>query len=738
MALRIGDWSHRLRDALPALLRHRVKIIALGMPTGSSRKLRPGVVAFILLAFGLALAGSAALGWRVARESPAHQGPIVLLAVDGAPVSTLSPYGAPSSDTPAIDQLAADGVVFERAYAHSPQMLPASASILSGHLPTQHGVRDNGGFTVGDDIQMLAEMMRSRGFATGAAVSSFLLRPETGIAQGFGFYDAELPASDADAGPVLARSASATIDAAESWVRMQSGRRFFLFVQVSQSDADLAVTRLTALLKDRRFYDGSTIMLLGDRGGDASATLDDSSLRVPFIVKQPDSEGAGRRVAVPVQQIDVAPTLLDLVRAPVPGNLIGRSLRDLLTDDEATLRDRPLYAEWLAPQFAFGGHPVHALTTTSYRYVRGTEEELVSLDPLQQGSGTAAETARLRTELERLIGAAPVVPSGVAPADEERLALLGYLAPPPFTTAPAPLRASDQAALIRQHRAAALLIGQKRYSAGIRALQSMADAHPDLLVVQYQLGSALLRAGRLDEAIAVLQDARDRVPDQPHLALVLADVLLRAGRIELASTQVNDALELAKTLTPSDRAAAHELAARIALARNDTEDATIQAKAAREADPARPIEGFVRGRILYDAGKYEEAAAAFQQAVAEATERKRSLPELHLYLGESLAHLDRYAEAEAQYREELRAFPRSVQVYSRLAMLYAATNRQEAVEDVLNELVAATPTPESYAVAARLWTIVGNPTRAEALRSDARDRFRGDPSLALLGKDGRR
>ena len=71
-------------------------------------------------------------------------------------------------------------------------------------------------------------------------------------------------------------------------------------------------------------------------------------------------------------------------------------------------------------------------------------------------------------------------------------------------------------------------------------------------------------------------------------------------------------------------------------------------------------------------------------------------------------------------------------------MLYAATKRQEAVEDVLNELVAATPTPESYAVAVRLWTIVGDPKRAEALRSDARARFRGDPSLALLGKDARR
>ncbi len=71
-------------------------------------------------------------------------------------------------------------------------------------------------------------------------------------------------------------------------------------------------------------------------------------------------------------------------------------------------------------------------------------------------------------------------------------------------------------------------------------------------------------------------------------------------------------------------------------------------------------------------------------------------------------------------------------------MLYRASNRDAAVEDVLNELVASTPTPEGYGVAARLWTILGDPSRAEALRSDAQTRFRGDPSLpALLGRGGR-
>ena len=195
----------------------------------AQRKLRPWVAVVIVSAFVTAVAGSAAVGWWFARESPAHQGPIVLISVDGMPATALPVYGEPRTDTPAIDLLAADGVVFEHAYAQSPQTLPAHASILSGQLPLQHGVRDDAGFTLKDDVQTLAEMLRNRGFATGAAVSSFLLRPETGVAQGFRFYDAELPANAAaNEEPVLARSASDTLDAAETWMRMQSGRRFFL------------------------------------------------------------------------------------------------------------------------------------------------------------------------------------------------------------------------------------------------------------------------------------------------------------------------------------------------------------------------------------------------------------------------------------------------------------------------------------------------------------------------------
>src|SRR5688572_16228794 len=145
----------------------------------------------------VAVAAAAGVGWWYARESPPHQGPIVLISVDGISASELPAYGAQRTDTPAIDTLAAEAVVFERAYTHSTQTLPAHASMLSGRLPVDHGVRDDAGFVLSPEVRTLPELLRSRGFNTGAAVSTFLLRPESGIAQGFMFFDGELPATAA-------------------------------------------------------------------------------------------------------------------------------------------------------------------------------------------------------------------------------------------------------------------------------------------------------------------------------------------------------------------------------------------------------------------------------------------------------------------------------------------------------------------------------------------------------------
>lgn len=694
----------------------------------------------IIALFFVAVAGAAAIGWWYARESPPLQGPILLVSIDGVPATDLSAYGAERTDTPAIDALAGESVVFERAYTHSPQSLPAHASLLTGRLPIEHGVRDDAGFSLPADTSTLAELLRNRGFATGAAVSSFLLRERTGLGQGFSFFDDEMSRGASESAAATDRSGSQTIDIAERWMSTQSGQRFFLFVQVPGQDADTAIMRLSAALKERELYDDATIVLVGDRGDVGSGlTLDDRALRVPLIVKQPDSQSSSRRVAAPVQNVDILPTILDLVRAPVPTGLPGRSLRAVLDDGETVTPESPIYSESLAAYFRFGGEPVYALTGNHFRFVRGAGEDLIPLDTGEEAVGEANEAARLRSALDGLIGLSTIATRlPVEPSEEDRYALLGYLGlNGPATSTEIALDANTQRRLVEEHRAAAVLIGQKRYTAGIRALQAIARAHPELVSIHFQIGALLTRTGRIEEAILEFSKVRELRPDASIAARALADALLKAGKTDAATEQADIAVMLAEAEGPPESFAAHEVAARVALASGDNEAAVQHAEAAREADPTMPVQQFVQGRVLYDEGQYEKAAASFKEAAAALAEHGRSLADLHLYYGESLARLDRYDEAESQFREELRDFPRSIQAFTSLAMLYRASNRDAAVEDVLNELVASTPTPEGYGVAARLWTILGDPSRAEALRSDARTRFRGDPSLALLGRGGR-
>ena len=694
-----------------------------------------------MASFVIAVSGAALAGWWYARESSPHQGPIVLISIDGlrpaqVPVRDSSRTTAPS--TSSIDALAADAVVFERAYTHSPLTLPAHASLLAGQLPFEHGVRDEAGFALKENARPLAELLRNRGFETGAAVSSFLLRRESGVAQGFSFFDAELPDQAGALSPVVERDGAQTTDAAAGWLRSRRGHRFFLFVQVNGEAAESTVTQLVTELKDQGLYDQATIVLTADRGETgAGLSLDDTSLHVPLLVKQPNGEGAGRRVTLPVQHIDLLPTILDLVRAPIPAGLRGRSLRAVLGGDETGVADQPIYAESLAGRFRFGGPGKFALASPGHRYVRGgNREELVALEggDVAPAPPEVSETVLLSAELDRLLEGRPVdAPAEIAAADEDHYAALGYLGGAPLVGSEfLPIEPDDEAWVVETHRTAATLAGQKKYRAAIDQLGRIAKAHPRMAVVQYQRAMLLSRTGRLGEAGAAFRAAASVEPDNPYIPVALAGVLLRARQYDEARDRVALAIALAERHDARARAAAHEMAARVALALDDSLQAQAHAEAAEREDPGMPIESFVRGRLLCAEGRYEEALPAFEEAAAAVKAHGRELEELHWYLGDTLGRLERFAEAEMQFREELRAFPRSIGAYSSLATLYHASNRTGGVEEVLDALIDAAPTPEGYDAAARLWMIVGEPSRAAALRTDARRRFRGDPSLALF------
>ncbi len=693
--------------------------------------------AVIIGLFIVAVAAAALIGWRYARESPPHQGPIIIIAISSLRGDAVGSGPRPGSDTPAIDTLAAESVVFTRAYAHSTARLPAFTSISTGLLPFEHGIRDDGGFLLGDDARTMAELMRNRGFVTGGAASSFLLRRATGLGQGFGFYDVDLPEPTTADSLSVERDGLQTYEAAEEWMGAQGNQRYFLVLDVDRESADPVVARLVSDLKAKALYEEATLILTADRGDPGNgASLDESMLHVPLIVKQPFGEGAGRQITTPVQHIDLLPTLLDFVRAPVPGNLRGRSLRPLLDDEEASLPESSLYAESLEAAMRFGGYPLFALTRGAERLVRGANDQRVMLAAGVQGQEAPqardASFKAITAELDVLVRDHPLTsPSPTLPAEERLYAAAGYLSGlRRWTPLAPPLESGDQRALVEAHRAAVRRIAVGDWPASIAALRAIARTHPALPAVQFQLGIRLLNAGRLTEATTALTAARALVPEDPQVATTLAVVALRAGQLAEASSNAEQAVSLAGGSDVTAQIAARVAALEVALASKNPEAAAMHVAEIERADPTLPLGDYVEGRVAFDEGRFEDAAAALQNAARALQTKASVVSDLQLVLGDALAQLDRNTEAEAAYRQELQTFPGSVRAYASLATLYHVSSRDEAMTQTLEDLIAAVPTAEGYATAARVWLAAGNRNRATALRIEARRRFRNDPALS--------
>jgi arylsulfatase A-like enzyme/Tfp pilus assembly protein PilF len=723
---------------------------------------RPFRYTFILVLFAAGTTLAAVGGWRYARASAPVNGPILLVSIDTLRADHLPVYGYRKVKTPAIDALGADGVVFERAYSHAPQTLPAHASLLSGRLPFETGVRDNVGFVVKDSERMLSEMLSDRGFATGAVVSSYALRKETGINQGFAFFEDATPPGSPDKGKgLLQRDGGISERIAERWLESTRTRRAFLFLQLSEPHkpyapparfaeytpydgeiayADEIVGRLVKYLKTHQLYDQTTIILvsnhgegLGDHGEQEHGLfVYEEDVRVPLIVKQAAGEGAGRRVQDVVQHVDLVPTILDLARAPVPGNLSGQSLKPLL-DGTGGLPGRIVYSESLYGLYHFGWSGLTSVTDGRYRFIKAPNEELYDLqaDPVERenlASTRADVKAGLRDALDRLVSGASVqAPDDVPPEDRERLETLGYVgavAGPATPTEEGRPDPKDTRAVLETYRAAVDRDVARDWSKSIELFQTLLRDDPDSADVWTRLAEVAERAGRHEQAI----DAYGRVvalrPEDASGHLGAASALLRARRPEEARGYAERAAFLAPEGESRLRGSAHELLANIALAQRDAPAAQAEAELAQEAEPARPVAVYVEARLLLDQRRYDEALQLFEEAAADLNRSHgRPIAELHVSAAETLVRLDRPADAEGEFLEELRYFPLNARARAELATDYHTIGRTDEAAWTLEDLVRIVPTPEAYSLAARLWTTFGNNRRAAAVRAEAARMF---------------
>ena len=727
---------------------------------------RPLRFTFILFLAALGTTLAAVGGWRYARASAPVSGPIIIISIDTLRADHLPAYGYTKVKTPAIDALAADGVVFERAYSHAPQTLPAHASLLSGRLPFETGVRDNVGFTVKDSERMLPQMLRDRGFTTGGVVSAYVLRKETGIGRGFGFFDGEMPPSSPELtiGQVQ-RDGAESVRIAEHWLDSIGTSRAFLFLhlyephkpytpperfsELAPYDGEIAYTdelvgRLVRYLKSHQLYDRSTIILLSDHGeglGDHGEQehglfVYDEAIHVPLIIKQESNAGAGRRVADLVQHIDLVPTILDLVKAPGSGGFRGRSLKPVL-DGTGRLPDTSVYSEALYARYHFGWSELTALTDDRYRYIKAPREELYDLQrDADERTNIADERPQarqaLRSALDRVAAGATIqAPAEVSADARERLQALGYVgaqadvSSKPGESLPDP---KDKREILDRYRAAVDFAGQRKWSQAITILQQILRDDPEMADVWSQLAAFAIRIDRYDLAADAYKHLIELKPAEPTAYIGAAAALLKLRKLDDARSHAELAAEVAPEPDRRSRASAHEMLAKIALARKDTEAARKEASLAREEDPTLPMPSYIEGRLLYDQGTYDEALPLFEQAIAELKKSGTlQITELHFYTGDTLGRLERYPEAEAEFLEELKYFPQNTRARGGLAMLYQAGGKPEAAAKVLADMLRVTPTPDSYALAARLYTMFGDRQQAEVVRADARRAFANAP-----------
>ena len=154
------------------------------------RALATGVLAANLLvalwAWGGPPAGLAA-GRPTGVPPPGNAPDVLLVLIDTLRADHLGAYGYPRDTSPRMDELAAAGTVFERAYSNSNWTRPSVASLFSSAMPSRHGANEIDR-AVSRDLPLLAEAMTQRGYEVGFFTRGGNVEPADGYGRGVGTF----------------------------------------------------------------------------------------------------------------------------------------------------------------------------------------------------------------------------------------------------------------------------------------------------------------------------------------------------------------------------------------------------------------------------------------------------------------------------------------------------------------------------------------------------------------------
>lgn len=643
---------------------------------------------------------------------------VILITLDTTRADRLGTYGYSKGLTEILDQYAEQGVVFERAYAPVPLTLPSHTTMLTGLYPPEHGLRVNGSGTLGRDAPLLPDILKRRGYDTGAFLAAFVLHSKFGLNRGFDVYDDDLSDSKPDGEHSFERRRLGikVVDSALNWLEQRAAKPFFCWIHLYDAhapyndrpelfggqfkeqpyDAGIAVevqqvARVLQFLKDRKLDDHTLVVIVGDHGEglgehgeeEHGNLLYDSTVRVPLVVVAPKFCLPGHRVAEPVSLVDLTPTILDVLNIPALKETRGRSLQAALAG--GTLAPRPCYVETEAPFLDNRWCPMQAVVTKRWKYVHTTRSELFDLEQDPGEKNNLLETAS--QEREEMQGLLEEIQEQFAPASAENVHLsekdrrilesLGYVGG----------KASDNS----KGKAAEVLPDMKDmlpYMAKMENVSHMVSAgdfqgaaklarevvaatSPNYPMAEVILGDVLRQQGALDEAVAVYQSVLKKDPDCIKAHARLGDFYASQRRWKQAANEFRAVIKL-----EPEAAHAHFDLAEMLSRMNQPDAAFLEYREATRSDPGFVTAHFELGLLLAKSHRLDESVFEFEQALKY--EPRLSLA--HMNLSSVLLQLKRIPEALEHLQAAVELEPQSFEARVNLGTLLFM---QEKYDDAL-------------------------------------------------------
>ena len=581
---------------------------------------------------------------------------VFLITIDTLRSDHIRCYGYERIQTPAIDELAKQGIRFTQAFTPSPITNTSHTSILTGLLPSSHGVSDFG-VPLAPNHSTLAEILTKEGYRTAAFIGSVILDSRTlarGLDRGFEFYDNFPEKSETKSRwGRLERRGMEVVQRAETWLSVHDAGPHFVWVHLYDPHdpyeppppyseiykdrlydgeiayADSALSHFTAYLKKRNWYEEAFVIVVGDHGeglGEHGEDthgifLYDSTTHVPLILKLPNGREAGRVIAEQVRTTDILPTIVDLLGVPAPATSDGSSLRAAIFGTETT--SRSVFGETDYP-LRFGWAPLRSVRNEGFKFIEAPRPELYDLssDPGELRNGYVPwdpRTKKLRKMLAELAERAPSAgkasSAAVAPGTIDELRALGYVGPADAhssTDVPEPSLLPDPKDKIQEQNLlhVAMIASEDGRSVEARAaLQKVLRLDNRSEIALLQLGRLEMESKNYAGAARYLRRASELRPDDADVEFDYARALELGGDLPGARQTLRESLKV----NPR-QLAARLLLGQVWLKSNDPKAAENEFEAALLLEPAS-VEGQIGlAKTLLRQKKYGDAVALLEES----------------------------------------------------------------------------------------------------------------------------